>query len=360
MVDGRYVRTVGVVLGGLVLVQLAIPVRAHVDYVVDDPAEVADILQFMLDTLLDPVNAVLVVLGGLLPLVAAVVYLWLRPVAVDIAAFRDTMAGYRELVPWLLRISVGFPLVGAGFSGYLLSPSVPIEARLLQVTLGFLLLFGLATRATALAGLLTFGGTLLVDARVLLAGELVPGFLAIALLGPGHPSADDVLADLADAEGTTYGRFDPVHQIATWANDRLGPYEPYAATIVRVGIGLNFLYLGITQKLLNPGLALAVVAKYDLSGFVPVAPELWVVGAGLAEAGLGIVLVVGVFSRAAAVTALAMFTLTLFGLPDDPVLAHLSLFGLTSSILINGSGPLALDRRLLKWRDRLPSAVVPS
>jgi len=34
---------------------------------------------------------------------------------------------------------------------------------------------------------------------------------------------------------------------------------------------------------------------------------------------------------------------TLFGLPDDPVVAHISLFGLVSALLITGSGPYSVD-----------------
>jgi len=34
---------------------------------------------------------------------------------------------------------------------------------------------------------------------------------------------------------------------------------------------------------------------------------------------------------------------TLFGLPDDPVVAHISLFGLVSALLITGAGPYSID-----------------
>jgi len=67
--------------------------------------------------------------------------------------------------------------------------------------------------------------------------------------------------------------------------------------IVRIGLGHNFLFLGLTQKLLAPGKALAVVEKYDLAAVVP----------------------------------------------DDPVLAHITLFGLASLLLVTGSGPYAVD-----------------
>jgi uncharacterized membrane protein YphA (DoxX/SURF4 family) len=97
---------------------------------------------------------------------------------------------------------------------------------------------------------------------------------------------------------------------------------------------------------MNPGDALAVVDKYALTGLVPVAPELWVVGAGLTEALVGVVLLAGAFTRAAAGVAILLFTTTLFGLPDDPVLAHVSLFGLASALMITGAGPHSVDARV--------------
>jgi uncharacterized membrane protein YphA (DoxX/SURF4 family) len=69
----------------------------------------------------------------------------------------------------------------------------------------------------------------------------------------------------------------------------------------------------------------------------------------------GLPLVVGLVTRADAMVALVLFTLTLFGFPDDPVLAHVSLFGLASALIITGSGPLALDRRLADQPDRQPA-----
>ena len=113
--------------------------------------------------------------------------------------------------------------------------------------------------------------------------------------------------------------------------------------VVRATLGVNFIYLGLTQKLLNGGQALAVVAKYDLTSVVPVSAELWVVGAGLAEMAVGVLLIAGVATRGVAAVAFVLFTLTLFGLPDDPVLAHISLFGLASVLMVTGSGPFALS-----------------
>jgi len=84
----------------------------------------------------------------------------------------------------------------------------------------------------------------------------------------------------------------------------------------------------------------------------------WVVGAGLTGVALGVALIVGVFTRAGSLTALTLFTLTLFGLPDDPVLAHVSLFGLASALLVTGAGPYSVDRWIARRWDaaRSPDA----
>ena len=322
---------------------------AHVDYVSDGGDPVAP-LRFVLGVMTEPFHAALLAGSGLLVALTALAYLRYRPARRDIEVFRRTVNGYRDLLPWLLRLSFGLPLVGAGFAGYLFSPAVSVAgggafapARLFQVGVGFLLLFGLATRVVALVGLVAYLGTLAVAPQALLANEFVTGLVAVALVGGGRPSADHVLAAVADADGTLYGRLDPVNRVATALDRWLDPYEPFVATVVRVGIGLNFVYLGLTQKLLAPGPALAVVEKYDLTSVVPVSEGLWVVGAGLTEFALGLALLVGLFTRAGALVALSMFTLTLFGLADDPVLAHVTLFGLASALVITGGGPLSLD-----------------
>ena len=58
---------------------------------------------------------------------------------------------------------------------------------------------------------------------------------------------------------------------------------------------------------------------------------------------VGVLRIAGVATRGVAAVAFVLFTLTLFGLPDDPVLAHISLFGLASVLMVTGSGPFALS-----------------
>ena len=127
-----------------------------------------------------------------------------------------------------------------------------------------------------------------------------------------------------------------------------------APVALRVFLGANFLYLGVVQKWLQPAQAAMVVEKYDLTALVPVSPELWIFGAGLVEAAVGLALVSGTFTRGAATVGFLALTTTLFGLPDDPVLAHVTLFGLSSAVMVTGSGRYALDSSVVpRLRRRL-------
>jgi len=348
MSSSRAYRVGRLLVASLAGVVLASGVAAgHVRFVTDT-TEVGEALRFLLDAFTDPLNALLLGGGAIATFVAAAAYLAFEPFDRDVTVFRSVMTDYRDLLPWLLRLGFGLPLVGAGFAGYFLNPVVdpPFAAalaRLLQIGLGFALLFGIATRVAALVGLALYLFALPVEPLLLFSLEWLPGFLALALVGSGRPSADQVLQQVAADEGTVYGEIDPIHDVASWVNDRVEPYEKYVPVVVRVGMGAAFAFLGLSEKLLAPEMALAVVEEYELTSVVPVSPELWVLGAGLSELALGILIALGVFTRASAMVAILVFTLTLFGIPDDPVLAHIGLFSLASALLITGAGPLAAD-----------------
>ncbi|WP_243645207.1 DoxX family protein [Natrarchaeobius chitinivorans] len=317
----------------------------HEEYVVDETRDV-EVGEFLAQALSDPFVVGPLLGGGALVIAALGGYLAFRPLQHDLAAFQFAMTEYDEYVPWLLRISLGIPLIGAGFSGYFVSPALEVDLRLLQVTLGFLLLFGVATRVVAMFGLAVYLVGAAIWPTLLLQLEFVGGFAAIALIGGGRPSADHVLGRIAGSRGTVYRRLDPIHDRADAFGEHIAGVDRFLPTVVRLGLGATFVYLGSTQKILQPDLALAVVDRYDLTAVVPASPELWVLGAGLAEICLGLALIAGFFTRASAATAIAMFTLTLFALPDDPVLAHVALFGMASVLLITGGGPYAIDGRL--------------
>jgi len=344
-------RSVAAAAFALVATLAARPAAAHVDYVTEVSGDPLDAVAFTAEVLSDPLNAAVFGGSGLLAVVGIAAYLWVRPTIVDVVVLRETLAGYGDLVPWMLRLSVGLPLVGAGFQGYLFAPTLSFDTgsspllRVLFIGLGFCVLFGLATRIASAIGLLTYAWVLLaVDPGVVLAMEYVPVLVALAILGGGRPSADDMLLAVASTPGSYYGRIDPVHHLKSFLDAAAAPLRRYVPTVLRVGMGVTFVYLGLIQKLADPGSALLVVEKYDLTSVVPVDPGLWVVGAGLTEIAVGLALIAGFFTRGAAALSFVLFTTTLFGLPDDPVLAHVALFGTASAVFTLGSGPLAFDR----------------
>jgi uncharacterized membrane protein YphA (DoxX/SURF4 family) len=331
---------------------------AHIRYVTEDGGTPVRAVEFALGVLSEPANALLFGGVAVLGTVGLLAYLWVRPTIPDVEVLRATLVDYRDLVPWMLRLAMGLPLVGAGFAGYYFTPVVPGSPRLLLIGLGFFLLFGLMTRLAAGIGLVAYLAGLATNPDMLLAMEYVPGLLAILIIGPGRPSADHMLGRILSTEGTLLGRLGPVSKPMGLAKAVFDPVTEYAATVARVGLGVTFVYLGLIEKLATPGRALLVVQKYDLTAIVPVDPGAWVLGAGLAEIALGVLLIGGLLTRAVAAAAFVVFTLTMFGLPDDPVLAHVTMFGLASAVFTLGSGPLALDRVLARAEEggRAPDA----
>ena len=52
--------------------------------------------------------------------------------------------------------------------------------------------------------------------------------------------------------------------------------------------------------------------------------------------------------RFSAAIGFAVLTLALFALPDDPVIAHVGLFGLSSVLVVTGAGRWSLDSTVLR------------
>ena len=355
---------------------------AHVDYVTGLPERTVPALRFVLDIATEPVNAALLLAGTVGGLAALVVGAYARERVPDLSVLAATLADYRDLVPWMLRLSAGLPTLGAGFAGYYFTPVVGIDEvsgtltalypslleplvatpaiRLAFIAVGFTLLTGLVTRASAVLGLALWLTVAPVEPALLLAAEYPFVYAGIVLVGGGRPSADEMFARLAETPGTLYGRVDPLGELPVRVRERAAPYAAFVPTLLRVGLGASFVFLGVTQKLLSPARALLVVEKYGLSALLPIDPGLWVVGAGLTEAGVGLLLLTGLYTRGAAAVAFVVLTTTLFGLPDDPVLAHVSMFGLSSAVFTLGGGPYSLDRLLTAAGEAVGREATPS
>ena len=316
-----------------------LPVLAHVDYVTD-PTDSPDPIGFLLDTLAEPGNLLLLVAGALV--VGAILLAWARwrPGEAARARFIERADGYREYLPWIVRLSAGLVLIGSGLSRVRFLPTDEAGTlfALLLTGTGFLLLVGLAVRPAALVALGAYLVVLIGRPELVMMLDVAGALAVAAVLGPGRPSLDDLLR-AAFPRG-------PGARAAT-ENLAPGRYDDLVPLLVRLGLGGAFLASGIADKLLIYDQALAAVDHYDLTSVIPASPELWVVGAALVETALGLAIVTGAFTRLSAVVGFAVLTLAMFGLPDDPVIAHVALFGLSSALVILGGGRWSLDHVVL-------------
>ncbi|KPN32023.1 hypothetical protein SY89_02780 [Halolamina pelagica] len=190
----RHTTSAALVVGTLLAV---VPGRvlAHVRYVT--PSEGAGRAAELLGAVAsDPLALALLGGGGIGAAAAGAGWLSYRPLRADLAVLRTMLESYDDLVPWLARLAIGLPMVGAGFTGYLFSPAATADLlglpgpliRLYGIGVGFLLVFGFATRLAALAGLVGYVVGLAFSPALLLALEYVPGFLAILVLGAAVPA----------------------------------------------------------------------------------------------------------------------------------------------------------------------------
>lgn len=90
---------------------------ARVKYVIEG-GEPINATRFPSEALSEPVNALVPAESAIATIEVVAVYLQYRPADCDIRVLQDALSQYEDLLPWLLRLSIGLPLVGAGFAGY--------------------------------------------------------------------------------------------------------------------------------------------------------------------------------------------------------------------------------------------------
>jgi len=313
--------------------------HAHVDYVTD-PESSSDPIGFVLDALAQP-GTFLLLAGGLV-IVLAGVLAWARwrPMEEARMRFIERARTYTEYLPWMVRLSVGLVLIGAGLSRVRFMPTIDSGSLfgLLLTGTGFLLLLGLAVRPAALVALGAYLVTFINHPELVMMLDVAGALAVAAIVGPGRPSLDDLLR-AAFPRG-------PGARAAT-QNLARGCYDDLVPLLVRLGLGGAFAASGIVDKLVIYDQALAAVDAYGLTSIVPVTPEQWVLGAALLETTLGIAIILGILTRFSAVVGFAVLTQALFALPNDPVIAHVALFGLSSLLVVLGGGRWSLDRVLL-------------
>jgi uncharacterized membrane protein YphA (DoxX/SURF4 family) len=247
---------------------------------------------------------------------------------------------YAKTGPLALRIALGSALIAASIANWLFVPSLVLDAELVGLTLrlveaacGVLLLVGLLTRYAAIVlALLGIVAMFPFSIESILEQIHILGiavFLFIA--GPGAVSLD----------ARRHAHRSIEHAKAPAA----------AINLLRIAMGFGIAYGALTEKLLNPPLAQALL---DQRPFLNVLRPLGVSDpafiwlAGATELVVGVVVLSGQITRPVMAIGFALFTVTLivFGLPE--LIGHLPYYGIMLTLFIAPDADSWRVRRALR------------
>jgi uncharacterized membrane protein YphA (DoxX/SURF4 family) len=228
--------------------------------------------------------------------------------------------------PLALRLALGVALIAAAVADWLFVPSLVLDndpignaLRAIETACGLFLLAGLFTRYAA-AVLAVLGVVAMVPFNVESILEQVH-ILGIAvylfIVGPGQVSLDarrEALRSIADDKA------------------------PAAAiNLLRIAMGFGIAYGALTEKLLNPPLAQALLDQSPLLNVLRplgVSDPVFIWLAGVTELVIGVVILSGQITRPVMAVGFALFTVTLivFGLPE--LIGHLPYYGIMLTLFI--------------------------
>jgi hypothetical protein len=244
-------------------------------------------------------------------------------------------------IPRLLAIHLGVSLLALAARGYFLSADLALHRLplggaigLAEGALGVWLITGVRLRSAALllvaigpVALAATGPVSLLEAADLLG---IAAFLAV------EPPGD-----------ARYGAVDPAPQTLR-----------YALLCLRTGVAVALVALAFSEKLANPAMARATVARYPkldvfaLVGLhVPV--DVFVTIAGATEVLFGLLLLSGAMPQVAVLVAAVPFNASLLLFGSTELLGHLPVYGVFLALLAYGSdGRTAEAVRWLPSRTR--------
>jgi uncharacterized membrane protein YphA (DoxX/SURF4 family) len=280
-----------------------------------------------------PVVAAFAVAG-----VAIAIAAWIQRNIPEPPMFR-ALERFAWLGPLVLGVHVGVSLIWAAAMGMLFVPSLGVEPDELGIALlaveaacGVLLLLGLATRVAAVAlALLGVVAMMPFNFESILEQVHILGIaIFLFITGRGAVSIDRVLRQQRAMKV---------------------PEAPAVAlTLLRVCMGLGIAFGALTEKLLDPNLANALLTERP---YLNVAAGLGVTNgqfayvAGLTELVIGLVVMSGQLTRPVMAIGAALFTVTLpvFGWLE--LLGHLPYYGIMLTLFIAPSaGPRQVRAQL--------------
>jgi uncharacterized membrane protein YphA (DoxX/SURF4 family) len=121
------------------------------------------------------------------------------------------------------------------------------------------------------------------------------------------------------------------------------PHAKFATLVLRAGLGAVFVWYGI-DKTIHPEIWGGWVPAM-VKSVLPVSVALFLKAQGVAEITAGVLLLLGKFTRLAALTtALFLASILIFIGPNDVTVRDIGLLGAALSLFLTGSDFFSLDR----------------
>lgn len=234
--------------------------------------------------------------------------------------------------PTLLAVQAAITLIYSGVQPVLLAPQLHLSnvglaaiVAVAEVAIGFAFLTGLADRAAA----------------VILAGLVVGSFALFPVLDA---------AALLHWLGLALVIFVIGRQAEEASRPRRGagpklPLSPAGAvTGLRVLTGIAIIAPALGEKIWNPGIGQAFLHDHPqfnvplhFLGQSWLTDDLFVLGAGIAELTIGVLLVTGLLTRVVIIAMWLPFNLTVPFLPPQELIWHLPILGIIYFLLVHGA-----------------------
>lgn len=234
-----------------------------------------------------------------------------------------------RLAPKALSIaSIGFGLAFIIFTiqGFIFAPNLPAQGTigmvmlLIQGIAGIMMLFGLYERV---------GGLLLIV--LFFFGIYEHGLLEML----------DTLEMIGFAfYAMIVGRPKWKIQESIWMERVMHKFSSYGYPILRIGVGLNLMVLGFTEKILTPSLTNNFLSHYNWN-FMKVfgMSDYWFSFAGgVSESLFGLFFLLGLITRITTVALAIFLVITLYLLGPVELIGHLPHFSIAIVLLVLGSG----------------------
>jgi uncharacterized membrane protein YphA (DoxX/SURF4 family) len=304
---------------------------AHVSYVVD-PAKMEALKGtdwgFVMSPMSDPLYLGLTIATVVITAAAFFLCQRIGPVRGYLHRYHDRCLSYHRYIPLILRIALGMVLIVSGSTHSIYLPNVRgAHLTNVQVVLGFCLLTGFMVRLSGVMALGIFVYGLTQSHYLMGTLESAAAAILIVIYGPDTPSADHLF------EVDHFGdRFEPMfHKL----RDATGP-------LIRVAMGTTLMWLAITEKALNPRVTEAVIIDFELPSVIPVSTAMWVFSVGMIEFAVGLVLVLGFFTRSFAAIGFVVLSLSFLFFREE-VAGHLTFFASLLVLMITGAGRISID-----------------